>query len=142
MAGSLGWLLAYLDFNQIVLNALRSVSDNGTVVILTLLGILILLTMFVESLAVLIVFVPFASYVGGSYGFDPLHVGILMVVATQIGATTPSVVVLLFVTTSAAEADFLETVHHCVPFILKLVLFLLLLVFVPSLTSWLPSAFM
>ena len=139
MAGSLGWLLAYLDFNQLALAGLSAVSTDATVVLLTLLAMLVLLTMFLESLAVLIVLVPIAAHVGETFGFDPLHLGILMVVATQIGATTPPVAVLLFVTTSIAEARFVETVRHALPFLLVLLLFLLVLVFAPPLTTWLPS---
>src|SRR5690606_25395744 len=86
VAGALGWLLSFVNFNQSVLGLLQSVSDDRYVVLLTLLGIILLLTMFLESLAVLIVFVPVAAYVGQAFGFDPLHLGILMIVTTQLGA--------------------------------------------------------
>lgn len=139
MAGALGWLLAYLDFNQFVLVNLRAFSDNAIVVLVTLLVVYILLTMFLESLAVLIVFVPIAAEVGQAYGYDPLHLGILLVVAAQLGATTPPVAVLLFVTTSIAGARFSETVRECVPFVLTIALFLLVLILFPPITTWLPS---
>ena len=139
MAGALGWLLAYLDFNQFVLANLRAFSDNATVVLLTLLLVYIVLTMFLESLAVLIVFVPIAAEVGQAFGYDPLHLGILLVVAAQLGATTPPVAVLLFVTTSIAGARFSETVRECVPFVLTILIFLMVLTFVPQITTWLPG---
>lgn len=142
MAGALGWLLSYLDFNQLVLAGLRAVSTNEIVVLLVLLGIYILLTMFLESLAVLIIFVPIAAQVGQTFGYDPLHLGILFVVAAQLGATTPPVAVLLLVTTSIAGARFSETVRECIPFVLTLLLFLLILVFAPILTTWLPGQLM
>jgi tripartite ATP-independent transporter DctM subunit len=142
MAGALGWLLAYLDFNQLVLAGLRSVSTDEIVVLLVLLAVYIVLTMFLESLAVLIVFVPIAAQVGAVFGYDPLHLGILLVVAAQLGATTPPVAVLLLVTTSIAGARFSETVRECVPFVLTLLVFLLVLVFIPTLSTWLPGQLM
>ena len=76
VTGALGWILSYLSFNDMVLNFLRGMSDNGHVVLLLMLAIVLLLTMFLESLSVLIVFVPIATYVGQAYGFDPLQLGI------------------------------------------------------------------
>ena len=138
MAGPLGYLLSFLDFNEVVMTLIRLLSSDPTVVILTLLATMIILTMFIESLAVLIILVPVAAFVGQSFGFDPLHLGIMMVLATQIGATTPPVAVLLFVATSVAKADFSETVRYCVPFILTLIAVLLLIVFVPAIPTTIP----
>lgn len=142
MSGALGWLLAYLDFNDIALNTIRGVSEAPTVVLLLLLFAMLVMTMFIESLAVLIVLVPVATMVGTTYGFDPFHLGVLMVVATQIGATTPPVAVLLFVATSVAGCRFGETLKYCWPFVLTLVAVLLLLVFVPELSTWIPRKFL
>lgn len=138
VAGALGWLLSFVNFNQSVLGLLQSVSDDRYVVLLTLLGIILVLTMFLESLAVLIVFVPVAAYVGQAFGFDPLHLGILMIVTTQLGAVTPPVAVLLFITSAIAEARFVDVVKHALPFIAILVAYLLILAFVPEISTSLP----
>lgn len=142
MAGALGWLLAYLDFNQLVLGTLRALSSDPLIVLLVMLSIYIVLTIFLESLAVLIVFVPIAAEIGRAFGYDPLHLGILLVVAAQLGATTPPVAVLLFVTTRIAGARFIDTVRECWPFLLTLVTFLLVLIFFPPITTWLPGQLM
>ncbi len=142
MAGALGWLLSYLDFNQYVLGGLSALAQDPIVVFLALIAIFVLLTMFLESLAVLIVFVPIAAEVGARLGFDPLQVGIVLVVAAQLGATTPPVAVLLFVTTSISGARYAETVRHCLPFVGTILGFLLLLIFMPWLTTWLPATLM
>lgn len=142
MAGALGWLLAYLDFNQSVMSFLAGLAQDPIFVFLMLVAIFVVLTMFIESLAVLIVFVPIAAEVGARLGFDPMQVGIVLVVAAQLGATTPPVAVLLFVTTSISGARYAETVRHCLPFVGTILAFLLLLVFVPPLTTWLPAALM
>lgn len=138
VAGALGWLLSFVNFNQSVLSLLQSVSDDRHVVLLTLLGIILVLTMFLESLAVLIVFVPVAAYVGQAFGFDPLHLGILMIVTTQLGAVTPPVAVLLFITSAIAEARFVDVVKHALPFIGILIVYLLILAFVPQISTSLP----
>ena len=139
VTGALGWILSYLSFNDMVLNFLRGMSDNGHVVLLLMLAIVLLLTMFLESLSVLIVFVPIATYVGQAYGFDPLQLGILMIVANQIGAVSPPVAVLLFITNAIAKVPYLDTVRAALPFLALLIAYLILLVFVPALSTTVPG---
>jgi tripartite ATP-independent transporter DctM subunit len=110
VAGALGWLLSYLDFNQVVLNMILGISNNPAVVMLILLFTMMFLTMFIESLAVLVIMIPVITFIAEKFGFNPLHFGLLMVFATQIGATTPPVAVLLFVTTSIAKTPYDQTV--------------------------------
>ena len=138
VAGSMSYLLAYLDFNRTMLNFIRMVSDNGTIVLLTLLAIMFLLCMFLESLAVLIILVPVISYVGNAFAIDPLQLGVIMVMSTQIGATTPPVAVLLFIGTSVCKTTYSESVKYCWPFVFTLVAVMLMLVFVPPLATFLP----
>jgi tripartite ATP-independent transporter DctM subunit len=140
VAGALGWLLSYLNFNQAVLQLVTSISTVPIVVLLVLLLVQLILTMFVESLAILIILVPVAVYIAEIFSFDPYWFGILLVMATQIGATTPPVAVLLFVATSIAKCRYDETIRYAVPFVFTLILVLLLVVAFPPLASWIPNA--
>lgn len=142
MAGAIGWLLAYLDFNDIVLALIQGFSGNGTIVLLTLLLVMLILTMFIESLAVLVILIPVCVHIAAQYGFNPYHFGLLMVMSTQIGAVTPPVAVLLFVATSIAETTYDQTIRYCLPFIVTLLSVLALVVFVPELASWIPNYFL
>ncbi|EWG98374.1 TRAP transporter large permease [Halomonas sp. BC04] len=141
-AGSIGYLLSYLDFNQIVGQFVIDVAPSPLAAALIFLGIMIGLTMFVESLAVLVIMVPIAVLIGNAYAFDPIHFGLLVVMATQIGATTPPVAVLLFVATSIAKTSYDQTIKYCWPFVLVLILVLLLVLVVPELATWIPGAVM
>lgn len=140
MSGVLGWLLSYLDFNMVALKIIQGISTNPTMVATILLGIMFLMCMFLESLAVLIILVPVAVFVGNQFGFDPFHMGLMMVLSTQIGATTPPVAVLLFVTTSVAKCTYAETCRYCAPFIAVLVVSLATILFVPGLATWIPHS--
>ena len=139
VAGALGWLLAYLEFNDTALGLITSVSQNKTIVLLILSFTMLALTMFVESLSVLLVFVPVAVQIGRAFDVDPFQLGLIMVMANQIGATTPPMAPLLFVTTSIAGTAFDQTVRHVWPFILAEVLVLLLVVFFEPLASAIPN---
>jgi tripartite ATP-independent transporter DctM subunit len=142
VAGALGWLLTYLNFTDIVGRWLLGVSSQGWVVLLVLLGMMLVLTMFIESLAVLIILTPLIVKIGATFALDPIYLGMLMVMATQIGATTPPVAVCLFVGTSIAGCKYDETIRRCWPFIGALLLALLAVFLFPPLATWLPNTFL
>ncbi|NIO10308.1 MAG: TRAP transporter large permease subunit [Deltaproteobacteria bacterium] len=142
VAGAFGWLLAYLDFNEVVMVLIRGISSEPMVVLLVLIFTMLALTMFVESLAILIILIPVAVFVSRAFGFDQYHFGLLMVMATQIGATTPPVAVLLFVATSIANTTYDQTIRYCLPFVLTLIAVMLFVAFVPWLAAWIPNRFL
>lgn len=142
VAGALGWLLTYLNFTETVGSWMLGVSERDWVVLLTLMGTMLLLTMFIESLAVLIILTPLIVKIGASFGFDPIYLGILMVMATQIGATTPPVAVLLFVATSISGGTYSETLRRCGPFIAALMLALVIVFLFPWLATAIPHRFL
>lgn len=138
MAGGLGWLLAYLQFNDVMIALLTSVTTSKTGILVMLTAIMLLLTMFVESMAILIIFVPVAVYIGQTFNVDPFQLGLIMVMSNQIGSTTPPVAVLLFVTTSIAQTTYDQTVRYVLPFIVAELLVLLLVVFFEPVASAIP----
>lgn len=141
VAGAFGWLLAYLDFNDLVLSAITPLASGRTSALLTLVAIMLLLTMFVDSMAILVIMIPVAVIVGRSFGIDEFQLGVLMVMATQIGSTTPPVAVLLFVATSLAGCGYSETIRYCWAFILAELTVLILIIVWPGLAAWIPHHF-
>ena len=138
VAGAFGWLLSYNNFASDVIASLTSVSSNGHVVFALLLLLMLFLTMFVESLAVLVVLIPVAMAITTTFNFDPYHVGVVMVVATQIGSITPPVAVLLYVATGIAKTPFEETVRHCWPLLGTLLIVLAILFAAPIISYAVP----
>jgi tripartite ATP-independent transporter DctM subunit len=139
VAGAFGWLLSYLNFNDVVLAGISSVAGTKIAVLLLLMLVMLVLTMFVDSMAILIILIPVAVIIGRKFGIDEFQLGLLMVMATQIGSTTPPVAVLLFVATSIAGCSYSETVRYCWSFIAAEVIVLVLVVIFPELASWIPN---
>ncbi|MCB1486613.1 MAG: TRAP transporter large permease [Bauldia sp.] len=139
IAGGFGWLLAYLNFNQIILGSILTVTREPTLVFLLLVAAMLVLTMFVDSMAVMIITVPIAVYIGSTFGIDQFQLGVALVMATQIGATTPPVAVLLFVASSIAKCPYGETVKYAWPFIGAEIVILALVILIPALASAIPN---
>ncbi len=142
MAGGLGWLLAYLQFNETMISLLTGITTSKTGILFLLATVMLLLTMFVESMAILIIFVPVAVYIGQNFAVDPFQLGLIMVMANQIGSTTPPVAVLLFVTTSIAQTTYDQTVRYVLPFVVAELSVLLLVVFFEPLAAFVPNLFL
>ncbi len=141
VAGAFGWLLTYLDFNENILKLLLVFSGNQTLTLILLILIMLILTMFVESLAILVIMIPVIVHIGNLFGFDPYYLGLVVIMATQIGATTPPVAVVLFVATSIARTTYEETLKYCLPFIVTLIIILILTIAIPALSAWIPGVF-
>jgi TRAP-type C4-dicarboxylate transport system permease large subunit len=90
-------------------------------------------------MAVLIITVPIAVQIGASFGIDQFQLGVALVIATQIGSTTPPVAVLLFVASSIARCPYRETVRYAWPFIAAEILVLMLVVFFTPIASAIPT---
>jgi tripartite ATP-independent transporter DctM subunit len=142
VAGASGWLLGYLEFNEGALKFVTSVSQDPTMVLLIIAIVMIVLGTFVDSLAVLLVFAPAAIQISKVYGIDPFQMGLVMVMCNQIGAVSPPTAPLLFVTTSIAQCSFSEVNRHVWWFMLAETLVLLLVIFVPALSTWIPHYFL
>lgn len=139
MAGVLGWLLSYLNFNDSVLAAVKGITDSPLLMLMLLAAIMLVLTMLLDGLAVVVVMIPTIVYVGSAFQIDPLQMGIVMVMITQIGGLTPPVAILLFITSSIAKIPFSNGVRAVWPFLGVLVFVMFMVMLVPEVATWLPT---
>lgn len=142
VSGAMGWILNYLQFDNMVLKFVLSLTDNGTMMLILIAIAMVVLGTFVDSLAVLLVFAPVAIKISQTYGIDPYQMGLVMVMCNQIGAVSPPTAPLLFVTTSIAKTTFAETNRHVWWFMLAETLVMLLIILIPGLASWIPTYFL
>jgi tripartite ATP-independent transporter DctM subunit len=142
ISGSMGWLLAYMQFNDMAVAWITSASKSPVIVLLIFAAVMIVLGTFVDSLAILLVFAPVAVQLCKQYGIDPIQMGLVMVMCNQIGAVSPPTAPLLFVTTNIAKTTFDETNRHVWPFFSAECLVLLLVIFIPGLSNWIPRYFL
>ena len=75
-------------------------------------------------------------------GIDPIHLGIIMVVNMEIGMITPPIGLNLFVTSGITGMNLVQVVKAAAPFVAVLFLFLILVTYVPIISTWLPTLLM
>lgn len=133
------WILVSHNFPQILSELITGVSDNPIFIILVINLIFIIGGMFIEGLALLIMFVPILLPIALSAGMDPIVFGVMIVINIAIGTLTPPVGVCLFVACSSSGVKLDHAIKSAIPFVLVLCLALVLVVLFPALVTYIPS---
>jgi len=109
--------------------------------LLCMFGVLLLLGTFMEQISIMMLTVPFFFPLADSLGFDLIWFGIVMLLALEIGFTTPPFGLLLFVMKGVAPPDtkMSEIYTAAMPYILCSLLLVVLMIIFPSIVTWLPS---
>lgn len=105
---------------------------NSAVVFLLCVNIFLLLVgMFIEGNAAMIILVPLLAPLAHHFGIDEIQFAMVVIFNFAIGALSPPMGTLMFVTCSITKVPMSTFIREAVPFYMLLVLVLLLLTFVP-----------
>ena len=127
---------------QMITEAMLS-AGFGPVMFLVVVNLLLLIGgQFMEPSGLLIIVAPLVFPIAISLGIDPIHLGIIMVVNMEIGMITPPVGLNLFVTAGVAGMPMLSVVRAAAPWLLIMFLFLIIVTYVPWVSTWLPTLMM
>jgi len=140
-ASPFAWILALYQAPQLMLGLITGISDNPLVVLLLLNVLLLVVGMFMETLAIIIILVPILLPLLKTFGIDLTHFGIIMVFNLLIGQLTPPLGVLMFVSCSIARLRMGTFLVEIWPFLLALTAALLVISFVPFMSLGLVHAF-
>ena len=115
----------------------------GPILFLVALNVLLLIGgQFMEPSGLLLIVAPLVFPIAIELGIDPIHLGIIMVVNMEIGMITPPVGLNLFVTAGVARMPVWDVVKAAMPWVTVLFLFLILVTYVPWISTWLPTLVM
>jgi tripartite ATP-independent transporter DctM subunit len=138
-AASFGWLLAYLQVPAAAVDALTAVSDNRYVILLLMMVLLLILGTFMDLAPLIIICTPIFLPVAKAFGVDPVHFGVILILNAGIGLITPPVGSVLFVGTAIGGISVTEALKSIWPFYAAAFVVLLLVIYVPQLSLWLPA---
>ncbi|WP_298260496.1 TRAP transporter large permease [uncultured Litoreibacter sp.] len=115
----------------------------GPVMFLVIVNVILLIGgQFMEPSGLLVIVAPLVFPIAIELGIDPIHLGIIMVVNMEIGMITPPVGLNLFVTSGVAGMPMMAVVRAALPFLMILVVFLIMVTYIPSISTWLPNLVM
>jgi len=94
---------------------------------------------FMEPSSILLITAPLLFPIAMEMGVDPIHLGVLMTVNMEIGMITPPVGLNLYVASGISKLGLTETTKACLPWILVMMVYLMLITYVPQISLWLPN---
>ncbi|MCG6877035.1 MAG: TRAP transporter large permease [Betaproteobacteria bacterium] len=94
---------------------------------------------FMEPTGIILILAPILFPIATELGIDPVHLGIIMTVNLEIGMVTPPVGLNLFVTAGITKMSIMEVVRAALPWLSVLLLFLVLVTYIPQIALFLPN---
>ncbi len=115
----------------------------GPIMFLIIVNVILLIGgQFMEPSGLLVIVAPLVFPIAMELGIDPIHLGIIMVVNMEIGMITPPVGLNLFVTSGVANMPMMNVVRAALPFLAVLFVFLIMVTYIPIISTWLPTLMM
>ncbi len=137
-ASVFGWLVASANVPALLAAWIKTVSEQAWTYLLLVNVLLMLVGMFMESLAAILILVPVLMPIAVDFGIHPVHFGLVVVMNFAIGMVTPPYGIALFVASSVAERNIVQVARRIFWPWLMMTLILLLVTYVPQVGLFLP----
>jgi len=138
MSASFAWVLTIEGVPQAVANWISGMQLSPWLFLIVINIFLLVFGIFIEPLPGVMVLVPILAPVAAKVGIDPTHFAMVVIFNLTLGMITPPVGGLLFVTSNVSRVPLAHLVRELKPFLWAHGVVLLILTFVPALSTWLP----
>jgi C4-dicarboxylate transporter, DctM subunit len=137
-ASAYGWVLVQQQIPNAVIDGMLSLSTTPWVVLLLINIVLLVLGLFIEPIAVMLIATPILLPLAAKIGVSPEHLGVIVVLNLMIGLVTPPVGLCLYAVASVSREPMGEIVKELWPYLIALLAVLALVTYVPAVALWLP----
>lgn len=134
-ASAFAWVLTRCQIPQKFTQFILGTIHNKYVFLVAVILFLIVVGMFIEGNAALIVLVPLLAPVANAYGLDPIHFAMVYIFTMACGGVTPPVGTLIFVTCGITKCTIKDFIVESVPFYIMLFICMLLIAFCPWIST-------
>jgi tripartite ATP-independent transporter DctM subunit len=141
MASMIQFIFSYERIPQQITRLMLSVTDDKYLLLLMINVLLLVLGMFLETIAAMILALPVLLEIAKVIQIDPVHFGIIVVINLSIGLATPPVGVCLFIACGIAKVPLERVSIATLPMIAIAIGVLMLITYAPAVSLFLPSLF-
>ena len=140
-AGILGWWMSFERIPQAIATAVLDIADNPIAVISIIICILLVVGMVMDITAILIILAPVLVPLTEQIGLEPVHAGIIFILALNISLMTPPVGACLFVLSSVTGEKLERISIKLAPFLIAEIAILFVFAFWEDAALYLPRTF-
>lgn len=134
-----GFYLTLEQIPQTITATLISFTDSPYVLLVIINVLLLVVCMFIEGGAALIILGPLLIPATTQLGIDPIHFGVVLIINIMIGGVTPPFGSMMFTTCSIVGVEIADFIKEIIPFLIALLIMLALFTFIPALSTFIPN---
>ncbi|MDR3535990.1 MAG: TRAP transporter large permease subunit [Acetobacteraceae bacterium] len=138
-ASAFSWALAAANLPEKIATALLSLGGSNTIFLMGTVITLIVTGAFLEGLPALLIFAPMLMPIAVKFGINPVHYGLVLIIAMGFGTFTPPVGIGIYVTCAITETSMEDTGRALMPYLVLLFFGVLAVAFVPWFSLILPQ---
>lgn len=137
-ATALGELLSYYQLSQVTEQFFKEYVDSKTLFILITITFFLFIGTFMDAIPAMILFVPVILPTAISFGIDPVHLGLIIVITLAMGLVTPPYGLCLLLAAKIGDLTIEKSFLAVIPYLVISLLILLLLAFIPEIAFYVP----
>lgn len=137
IAGFFGDMLIRQNIPDALISSMISLSESPVVIMAIILVILLVLGMFLEGIAILVITIPLFMPIIERLGYDPIQFGIVIVLASMVGLLTPPVGIVLYAVSGISGVSIGRLSREILPYLAGILLVLVAVTFYSPLSLWL-----
>lgn len=134
-----GYFITNIQLTQSILGYIAGLPVSPYVIMGIIVVIYLILGTFMDQLAILFLTIPITYPISQSLGFDPIWFGIIVTKTAEIGLITPPLGMNVFITANVAKVPISEAFQGVSRLLVVELILLVILFFVPALSTWLPQ---
>ncbi len=138
LVSTFGWILTAAQIPLALSNFFLTYLPSQQLFLLNTIIISLIVGTFLTPASATIILTPILFPVSRSFGLDPIHFGLVLVVALAIGHVTPPVGLTLFIGSSISQVPIPQLIRPLLPFLAVLVATVLIIAYVPEFTLFIP----
>ena len=142
IATAMAWAITTLGVAQALTSFCVSYINNKFLFLLFVNVLLLLIGMLLDASPALLLMVPILWPVAKAFGISDIHFGVMVCFNLMVGTLTPPVGMMLFIVSNVGKIKLSVMYKNILPFCAVAVAVLLLITYIPQLTTWLPGVLM
>ncbi|MHC1691775.1 MAG: TRAP transporter large permease [Sphaerochaetaceae bacterium] len=138
-ASLLGFIFTRENLPALLVSAMSGLTANKYVILGLMSAILILMGLFIDSNAILLMMVPVFSPFIAQFGLNPVYFAMIVVLSVATGGLTPPVGLVLYIVAGIDNANISKVCRSIWMFVGLMALMIVMVIFIPQIVTWLPS---
>lgn len=134
------WWLTIEGVPHAISESFQAWTDSPVVFLAMMLVLYLVIGLFIEQAAAMVMLVPIFAPLADKFGIDPVHFGLFTCLTLALGLITPPVGLCLFVSSSIAGVPVQRVFKAALPYFVAMAMVLALVTFIPQIFLWLPKA--